>query len=173
MSGSQVPVQDCDWKVIAMGLDAVELITRVEEEYGVEITELEAQEVATVGELHKLVMSKIKPRSLNVCLTSVAFLRTRRAFMNALNIPKQRIRPSTEIESVLPEGNRAQLWASVRNASLLTMPDLETAWILYGNQYRSGAETVGDLAGEVLALNYKRLFHEFGGLSEQDVWKPL
>jgi acyl carrier protein len=156
-----------------MGLDAVELIMRVEEEFGIEITDGEAEQVATVGGLHKLVVSKIEPQSLNVCLTSVAFFRTRRALMDVLSIPKHRIRPSTAIESVLREQDRAQLWASVRKASSLAMPDLETAWLLYGNQYRSGVETVGDLAGEVLALNYKRLFHEFGGLSEQDAWKPL
>jgi acyl carrier protein len=156
-----------------MGLDAVELIMRVEEEFGIEITDGEAGQAATVGELHKLVVSKIEPQSLKVCLTSAAFFRTRRAFMDALSIPKDRIRPSTAIEFVLPERDRAQLWASIRKASPLAMPDLKTAWLLYGNQYRSGVETVGDLAGKVLALNYKYLLAEFGGQTEQDVWKAL
>ena len=71
-----------------MGLDAVELVMRVEEEFGIEIPDAEAEEATTVGKLYELVLSKLKPDNRDVCLTSTAFYRTRQAFINVLQIPK-------------------------------------------------------------------------------------
>ena len=156
-----------------MGLDAVELVMRVEEEFGIEIVDAEAGEVATVGNLHHLVMSKLTSEHEGICLTSTAFYRTRKALTKVLKIPKQRISPATPLNDLVDEENRAQIWASIRNAITLETPDLETAWINYGNRYHSGAETIGELAQKVMVLNYKRLSADRKGQSAKDVWKRL
>lgn len=43
----------------AMGLDAIELILRIEDEFAIEITDDEAEKAVTVGNLHDLVVSKL------------------------------------------------------------------------------------------------------------------
>ena len=44
-----------------MGLDAVELLMAVEEEFGIDISDAEAECTRTVGELHALVVGKLSP----------------------------------------------------------------------------------------------------------------
>ncbi len=95
------------------------------------------------------------------------------AIVTALGIPKQGIRPSTPLNILIPEQNRAQLWKSIRSASLLIMPELETSWVVYGDRYPSGASTVGDLAEKVMVLNHRQLATEINGWNANDVWKAL
>lgn len=42
-----------------MGLDSVELIMRIEEEFSIEISDIEAGEILTVGDFYKLILKKI------------------------------------------------------------------------------------------------------------------
>ena len=43
-----------------MGLDSVELLVYVEDQFGIEISDLEAEKIITVGEFAEAVFSKIK-----------------------------------------------------------------------------------------------------------------
>ena len=102
-----------------MGLDGVELVLRIEEEFGIEITDAEAGTATTVGKVYDLVMSKIGDGNENRCLTMSAFYRTRKAIVAALGIAKQSVRPSTEMNALIAEEDRAQIWGSIRRASEL------------------------------------------------------
>lgn len=61
-----------------MGLDFVELVMAIEENFGIMIPDEEAGRVETVGDLYKLVISKMQQTSDKRCLTSAAFYRIRR-----------------------------------------------------------------------------------------------
>jgi acyl carrier protein len=47
---------------MGMGLDTVELIMAVEEDFGIEIENRDAEKVVTVGDLHQLVCEKLCER---------------------------------------------------------------------------------------------------------------
>src|ERR1035441_2923038 len=83
-----------------MGLDStevesVEIVLRIEEEFGIHLAESELASLETVGDLYRLVVvhSEIRPSYL----TSRAFHRLRRAFMDRLHIPRKSVRPATKL----------------------------------------------------------------------------
>lgn len=61
-----------------MSSDGVELILAVEDAFEIHISDEEAGNVSTIGDLHGLVISKLQGRDSHRCLTSAAFYRTRR-----------------------------------------------------------------------------------------------
>lgn len=115
-----------------MGLDGVELILAVEEGFGIHIPDEEASNVSTVGDLHGLVVSKLQGKDLKRCLTSAAFYRTRRGIIEALEISRREIKPSTRLESILPRSTRREQWHRVQNGMSLKLPALQhPGWIQF------------------------------------------
>ena len=76
-----------------MGLDAVEIVMRTEDEFSISISDDEAGAAATVGDLYRVVLAKLDVTP--GCLTSKAFYTTRRALVGSLGVPRRSIRPST------------------------------------------------------------------------------
>ncbi|MEM7758677.1 MAG: phosphopantetheine-binding protein, partial [Cyanobacteria bacterium P01_A01_bin.40] len=56
-----------------MGLDAVELLIKIEERFQTYIPDFEAEKITTVGELHYFLMQRIRRRDLSSCLTASIF----------------------------------------------------------------------------------------------------
>jgi acyl carrier protein len=105
-----------------MGLDAVEIILRTEDEFSIAVGDDEAAVVRTVGDLYNLVLSKldITPG----CLTSKAFYITRRALVNCLQIPRRSIRPATPLGPLLPDETRRTQWQQICKQIGLATPPL-------------------------------------------------
>ena len=108
-----------------MGLDYVELILAVEDSFQIHIADEEANTLSTVGELHKLVTSKLQGQNTKVCLTSAAFYRTRRGIVETLAIDRRKIKPSTPLETILPLSSRRKAWREIQVLTKLKLPDLE------------------------------------------------
>ena len=108
-----------------MGLDGVELIMAVEESFGIQIADEEAGALLTVGDLHNLVLAKLHGQSPDRCLTSVAFYRLRRAFMDGLRVNRRDISPGSLLGRIIPREGRRQQWERVNSALHLKMPELE------------------------------------------------
>ena len=62
-----------------MGLDIVEFIMAVEERFGIEIPDGDAEKPATLRQLVDYIMTKVKPGTNPGCLTQREFYRLRRA----------------------------------------------------------------------------------------------
>ncbi len=163
-----------------MGLDSVELVLRIEEEFSIELPDPEIRDIRTVGELYRLVLSKVE--STPSCLSSKAFYRVRRALVECLSLPRRAIRPSTSLDSLLPRSQLAKEWQRVADHSGLALPPLKRRrrWSdKFLGPFASSPytiETAGDLALIVLNLNYA----EFSALQEkdhklttEDVWNKL
>src|SRR5664280_544509 len=56
-----------------MGLDAVELVMAVEEKFGISISDEEASNAPTVGDLEKLVRARLEIADADSCLSQRAF----------------------------------------------------------------------------------------------------
>jgi acyl carrier protein len=106
-----------------MGLDAVELVMRTEDEFGITLADDEAGSVKTVGDLYQLVLSKLDLTPS--CLSSKAFYRTRQALVACLRVPRRSIRPSSDLESILPEPSRRQSWSEIAEHIKLEFPRLQ------------------------------------------------
>ena len=106
-----------------MVLDTVEIFLRVEETFGVDLPDDELESVATVGDLYKLLLSKLD--GSYACLSSRAFYRVRRSMVEVLGVSRRSIRPSTELEALLGDGRRVERWKRIAGFAALRFPRLE------------------------------------------------
>jgi len=141
-----------------MGLDGVELLMRIEEEFSIDLPDDEVSSVRTVGDLYEVVLSKLK--TTPDCLSSRAFYRTRGALTNSLGISRRRIRPSTDLEPLFPPAERKHLWNAVTEAIGLTMPRLQ-----YTKIWKSRFMMIAIVFSTVVVLSSGLAFHISLGLN--------
>jgi acyl carrier protein len=106
-----------------VGLDSVEIAMKTEDEFSITLTDDEAGTVRTVDDLYKLVLSKLDLTPS--CLSSKAFYRTRQALTACIQVPRRSIRPSSDLESLLPESTRRQKWQEIAKCIDLEVPRLQ------------------------------------------------
>lgn len=107
-----------------MGLDTVELVLRVEDTFGISISNSEAAEIFTVGQLHSCVLKKVGEAEKPGCLSSLAFYRTRRAMMQTFGIQRNDVRPESLITELVPSDDRQLRWRHLGDSIGLKLPDL-------------------------------------------------
>ena len=108
-----------------MGLDVVELVMRVEEEFGLVIEDEAAEQLQTVGQLHTFVLARLDLLDASRCLSSATFYRLRRGLVDLEVAPRRAIAPATSTESLLPVPIRRQIWGNWSQLAELKLPDLE------------------------------------------------
>lgn len=141
-----------------MGLDAVELILRVEDQFKISIADDEAAHVRTVGDLFQVVLSKLD--TTPACLSSKAFYRTRQALVECLHVPRRSIRPSTWLDSILPESSRPQIWQELSSKLGLTLPPLRNP-----RNWKNKFQIIGIIVAGVLLLATNYLANSLGWLT--------
>jgi acyl carrier protein len=107
-----------------MGLDGVEIVMEVEDHFGITITDEEASEVRTVGDLLALIESRFTERADGKCQSLPAFLRVRRFTREFLESPELRLRPSTQIASVISLARRLEFWKQFHSLYGTSAPEL-------------------------------------------------
>ena len=118
-----------------MGLDTVEIVMRIEEEFSIELPDAELGAVITVGDLYEVVLSKLNTATNADCLSSKAVYRMRKSLVDVLGVPCRSIRPSTSLEPLLPAEFRRQQWAEIAAGIGLPFPKLkrtrsQESWLL-------------------------------------------
>ena len=106
-----------------MGLDTVELVMDVEESFAITITDANAQDIITVGDLYEAVMSQTKLAPAGTCLSAATFYDVKRA-LRKLGIA-ERFGPSTRLDDILPRSDRRLFWLNLTNSLQLKLPRLE------------------------------------------------
>jgi hypothetical protein len=101
--------------------DPIDLQVEIESAFALRLSDEEASSVRTMGDLHTLLMRRIGPAEGASCLTTMAFLRLRRAV--APIVPGIRLRPSTLLSEIPVKSPRA-LFDSIRMESDLKLPAL-------------------------------------------------
>jgi acyl carrier protein len=128
-----------------MGLDTVELVMRIEEEFSIEILDAELSSIKTVDDLYRLVISKLHVGSST--RISNAFYRLRRAMMACLGLPRSAIRPATKLAVILPKPTRIAAWRSLAEITGLRFPKLlHPRWVRDTIRVLTGAVTIAFLA---------------------------
>ncbi|KAB0664250.1 hypothetical protein F6V25_13845 [Oryzomonas japonica] len=119
-----------------MGLDAVELVMAVEEEFQIAISDSEACECTTVGKLVELVHSRLRHTSKGPCPSQHSFYIARQKLIEITHIPRHQIKPDTNLGDIIPRKKRKKLWKKVTTAlsegvfyqNRLVRPK----WMIYG-----------------------------------------
>jgi hypothetical protein len=114
-----------------MGLDLVELVMRVEEEYGIEIGDDEAAQLETCGQLHQFLLGKLNIQPSERCLSSATFYRMRRSLVELSGQSRCEISPQTPMNQLLPLRQRRANWQQLKERSHLNLPDLELPELLH------------------------------------------
>jgi hypothetical protein len=145
-----------------MGLDGVEIILRVEEEFAISLEDDELFTTKTVGELYALVLSKLE--TTPSCLSSKAFYVTRKVLTEVLHVSKRSMRPSTHLAEFFPEETRRARWQQVAYESGLEFPrllhsysqkvNLRTTSVIAASLLLAGTWIAGGIAGWHPSLSF-------------------
>src|SRR5688572_16942950 len=116
-----------------MGLDTVELIMAIEEEFDIEIPDEDAEQLVTVGGIHQYVCKKLEERGPNpnldadgrqACLTAETFYRVRAALTD-LGHARAEITPRTRLDLLIPSPDPRKEWLALERKLELVLPALE------------------------------------------------
>ena len=108
-----------------MGLDAVELVIRFEEEFNIIITDEEAEKCTTHRKVIDLVLSKVEVKEPQYCLSQRAFHLLRREFAKELALERRGFRLSTHLADIVPQRHRKRIWKTLSlEVGAIEWPDL-------------------------------------------------
>lgn len=114
-----------------MGLDVVELMMEVEDEFGIKFRDEDCEQLVTVGDLQRQVVQKQgggddQPVRANRsgCQSLRTFLWLRATLRETLPVADLRIRPTDSLAQILPQPERQFLWESWRQRAQLPLPNL-------------------------------------------------
>ncbi len=93
-----------------MGLDGIELIMAIEEQFGIELSDDEAVETSTPADLIAVILNKVQMADSATCMTRRAFYALRRALVQCCDRKRAEITPTAPLETLLPRPQRRQHW---------------------------------------------------------------
>ena len=111
--------------------DLMAMVMGVEEKFDLTIPDAEAEKIRTMGQLYDYVMARVARGQAQVCVTSAAFYRLRRALGEVCGVPRERVRPEARLEDLVPLHDRPRAWRELRaRLSNLHLPPLRRpAWL--------------------------------------------
>ncbi len=113
-----------------MGLDGVELVMEIEDEFGITIPDSDASEMRTVGDLVGLCLNRVQSTKTMYCPTSPCFLSLRRLVRDIRNDPDFKLRPRDKVEHCLKNSDRQLLWRRLPELLKTTPPELQRpSWL--------------------------------------------
>lgn len=107
-----------------MGLDMVEMVMEIEDEFSVRVPDARLAEIRTVGDLCSLVASLLQQDGRPICRNVPAFCTIRRGFQE-LGLQREQIRTTTPLNSLLQMDSRREFWARLSAATGYQLPELE------------------------------------------------
>ena len=125
-----------------MGLDTVELVMAIEDEFGIVIHDGEAEKMTTPGQVSDYVMERVHTRKEDPNASQAAFYRLRTMLMREFAIPRHEIRPGMPLQRVLGHDVRGNWKKLSRALGSNPLPALE----------RSSFLVAGGVAGIPLAM---------------------
>lgn len=96
-----------------MGLDGVEMVMELEDEFGIRIPDDEAERMQTVGQTVEFVARELtarRPPGPDVCPSARAFYRLRAALMRGYRLPRSAVRPDATVGELVPDDARRFDW---------------------------------------------------------------
>lgn len=107
-----------------MGLDAVEIIMELEDEFQISIEDSDVAEALTVADLYQVILGKVQSSESRTCLSSHAFYRLRRGLCEVTGRRRREFSPTTSLADTLPPEERPEAWPRLATLSGLKLPRL-------------------------------------------------
>ena len=107
-----------------MGLDGVELIMEVEDEYGIKLPDEEASKFRTLGDLFDAILRRLDGRQLSPCVYSPLFYELRRAIVDVVGGEPRAIRPRTKWSELIAAGREREIWRAIETRFGSPLPAL-------------------------------------------------
>ncbi len=127
-----------------MGLDSVELVMDVEDEFQIVIPDAVASLVVTVGMLVDVVHFHISTSTQDPCLSQHGFYVVRKTLLYQLDVPRSSILPDTKFSDLIAKEDRQDVWPRV----ISSLTDYHAAFNLKGpdkTEFPPGFSRVRDL----------------------------
>ncbi|BBO32745.1 hypothetical protein PLANPX_2357 [Lacipirellula parvula] len=126
----------------------INLVTAIEDRFGITLRDDEAEAIQTVGQLLSVIEARRAAARVAPCRSLPAFLYVRRNLRDFLSHAELRLRPSTPLERVIPASRRRQYWRSIQPwvgaAPALELPLSlrRIAWAIYFVAFLLGTSTL-------------------------------
>ncbi len=117
-----------------MGLELVELAMDIEDTFGFDIPNADAEVLETVGQTYDYICQRLKVVKGEQCVTMHTFHRLRAATVSEFGVERRTIKPTTPLKQILPTTKRAD-YRKISQRTGLRMPLLvarHTDWIAGG-----------------------------------------
>lgn len=96
-----------------MGLDAIEIVLAVEDEFQIAVTDEEANNSETPAQLTEIIYSKLRQSNDDICLSQHGFYTVRKILMRQLDISRNIIKPDTLLSQLLDIKQRLKYWDKI------------------------------------------------------------
>jgi hypothetical protein len=154
-----------------MGLDTVELVVAIEEEFGLGIPDEEAERLATVGDVYEWLKVRIATADPQTCLTQRIFYKLRTALIQNYGVKRQAINSETRLTDLLSLEAVEAGWPSLQLFIDLKTPPFRVANELLGLRLSKQSLTMRQLVQSLISLNDSHFASMLA--SEQDIWNRL
>lgn len=98
-----------------MGLDTVELLLAIEEEFTISIPDEDAEKLVTPGHVATYVMTRVRTSPDEACPSLIGFYRVRSVLVRSFDIPRNEVKPKALLEPFL-QGNIREQWGKLERA---------------------------------------------------------
>jgi len=148
-----------------MGLDGIELIMAMEEEFDILLPDDELNKVRTVDDLYKLIKARRQGITTEICLSHHMFNKVRRALMNNYQLKRSQIKGGIRLLDLVPEKDLKDGWPYLHLFEDLKIPELKFK-LLFSNWSKD--TTIADLVRMLIVTNSEdfRVMQE----SDDDIW---
>jgi hypothetical protein len=114
----------------AVGEDTWELLSTIEDSFGITFPDYATVLGKSVRELAEYIAGESEYGKAKGCLSAVIFYRLRRAYSELFDTPRGNIRPATSLDVLLPWSSRGARWRKLQQHLGLTFPNLNGPWWL-------------------------------------------
>ncbi len=154
-----------------MGLDLVELVMEIEEEFGLDIPDYEAEKLTTVGSVYEWLKIRVASFSPVACLTQRVFYKLRRALIANYNLERRTIEPNTRLTDLMPLALVESGWPFLQMFIDLKTPPFKVANEFLGWRLSDQTLTMRELVEALIVINGKAMAPQRD--SEEEIWNRL
>ena len=154
-----------------MGLDYVELIMAVEEEFGIQIPDHKAEKLTTVDKAYDYLKRELKAMPPENCLRQKLFFKFRRALIDNYGIDRKDITLQSKLGDIVEIKDLKQGWPFLSLFSELDFPKFEVPTFLFKSKFNIENQTVGEVLTALMTVNSDKVPPEKD--SSDDIWVRL
>lgn len=155
----------------ASGLDSVELVMAIEEEFGLEIPDNHAARLFTVGDAYDYLRMRLDSTPARECLCQKIFYKLRRALINNFQVNRSLIEPDTKMSDILSVEELEDGWPYLPLFTEMNTPDFKQSNEILGFKLKDKMLTVRELVAALISLNAEAFADERD--TDQEVWRRL